>query len=51
MKVYVVYRKYDNGIVTYRTFFSRKGAENYAKVFPFAEIEEKEIEEYNVKEN
>ena len=51
MKIYIVYRKYDNGITTYRTFFSRRGAENYAKVFPFAEVEEKEIEEYNVRED
>lgn len=47
MKVYVAYRRYDNGTVTYRTFFSRKNAENYARVFPFVEIEEKETEEFN----
>lgn len=47
MKVYKVYRKYGNGTVTYRTFFSREDAENFAKVFPSMEIEEKETEEFN----
>lgn len=47
MKVYIVYRKYGNGTVTYRTFFSREDAENFAKVFPSMEIEEKETEEFN----